>query len=61
MNKQQMISEFDSVKELAELIGVTVQAIYMWPETLSPRIAQRVQWALMKKKKRTPKRKGEQA
>ena len=35
-----------TTKEAAEAVGVTVQAVTQWPDTLPPRIADRVQAAL---------------
>jgi len=45
-----------SVTAAADAIGITPQAISQWPETLPPRIADRVQAALvrMKTNKRKP-------
>lgn len=34
-NKEQAINYFGSVKKMAEALGVTRQAIYMWGEELS--------------------------
>jgi hypothetical protein len=42
MNKHELISNFGSVKAVADLVGVTVKAVYKWPEDLPPRIADRI-------------------
>jgi hypothetical protein len=42
MNKHELIQNFGSVQEVATLIGVSVKAVYKWPDELPPRIADRV-------------------
>lgn len=39
-----------TVKAAAEQIGVSVQAVYLWPEELTPALRDRVQAALYRKK-----------
>ena len=47
-----------TVKSAAEAVGVTVFAIYNWPDPLTPRIADRVTAALTRMpKKRKPAKK----
>lgn len=46
MNKHEAIKLLGgTVSAAAEAVGVSYQAVYRWPETLPPRIADRVQAA----------------
>jgi hypothetical protein len=40
-----------SIKSAAQAIGCTVQAVYKWPDVLSPRVADRVVAAKTRMKK----------
>lgn len=35
MNKREAIELFDSPRELAEVLGITPQAIYQWPDEIA--------------------------
>lgn len=49
MVKAQAIELLGGLANAANLIGVTQQAIRQWPETLSPKLSDRVQAALWRK------------
>jgi hypothetical protein len=49
--KQDYIKEFGGTRALAEELGISVQAIYQWPDTLSRAIADRIEFALLKRSK----------
>ena len=62
MDKQKAIELLGgSIQGCADAIGVSYQAVKKWPDTLTPRIADRVQAALirMQKPARTRKAKAE--
>jgi hypothetical protein len=46
MNKELLIKRVGGVARLADLIGVTHQAVYSWPNPLTQRIQDRVAGAL---------------
>ena len=49
MTKNEAIEKFGSVRELAEALDISVQAVYQWPEELTRSIADRAEFALLKK------------
>ena len=48
MDKKEAIEKFGSTRKLAEALGISVQAIYQWPEELTRAIADRVELAYLK-------------
>lgn len=48
MEKSRAIEHFGSVLSLAQAIGIQHQAVYDWPDTLPPRIADRVLAAVVR-------------
>ena len=49
MDKKEAIQKFGSTRKLAEALGISVQAIYQWPDKLTRSIADRVEFAYLKR------------
>ena len=49
--KQEYIQEFGGTRALANELCISVQAIYQWPDILSRAIADRIEFALLKRSK----------
>lgn len=49
MDKQKVIDAFDSVSELARILGCTPSAIFQWPDELPRRLQDRVIAAAVRK------------
>jgi DNA-binding XRE family transcriptional regulator len=50
MKKIEAVKHFGSVAELAQVLDISVQAIYQWPEELSRKISDQIELAIMKEK-----------
>ena len=50
MKKIDAILKFGSVRELADALHISVQAVYQWPEELTYNIEARVEYAALKQK-----------
>jgi len=48
MTKQEAIQIFGSVKEMAESLGLTRQAIYQWPDVLETHTVDRIMGAAVR-------------
>ena len=49
MTKQEAIKLFGTATKLARAIGICPQAVYQWPEVLTPLLNDRVMAAMMRK------------
>lgn len=48
MTKQQAIKRFGSVRELAEALDISVQAVYQWPDKLPRAVSDRINGAALR-------------
>ncbi len=49
MRKTEAIRMFGTATQLARAIGITPQAVYQWPEVLTPALNDRVMAAMMRR------------
>lgn len=55
MRKDQAVALFGGVAATADAVGISYQAVGLWPEVLPPRIADRVIAALVRAGREVPK------